>query len=70
MTAQEFRTWRMRMRYTQGEAATALGLSRASVQMYEAGHRRGDTSKPAVIPRTVALACGALAHGILEYRAA
>jgi DNA-binding XRE family transcriptional regulator len=48
----DFRAWRERMGWTQGQAAAALDLSRRTIIGYEQG-------KPP-IPRTVALACWAL----------
>jgi hypothetical protein len=59
MTPQEFRDWRIAMGFTQQEAADELGISKSSVEIYEAGKRR-DTKEPVVIPKTVELACAAL----------
>ena len=60
MSAEDFRAWRNVMGLTQGEAAEALGLSKSSIELYEKGERRDD-GRPVVIPRTVELACAALA---------
>jgi transcriptional regulator with XRE-family HTH domain len=51
------------MRWSQQEAADALGQSKGNIQNYERGRRRDD-ERPVVIPRTVELACAALALGI------
>lgn len=56
MTAAAFAAWRASLGLSKAAAARALGLSRNSVQWYE------DGSRP--IPRHVALACAALAHGL------
>ncbi len=53
------------MGYSQREAGEALGLSVGSVQNYEAGERR--EGRPVIIPKTVELACAALALGVSEY---
>lgn len=52
------------MGLSQKEAAEALGLKRRVVQYYEKGERDGETVK---IPRSVRLACKALADGIDDY---
>lgn len=66
MTPEQFKAWRKSMGITQGEAAVALGLSKSSVELYEAGKRRED-GRPVIIPRTVALACSAISAGIGEW---
>ncbi|MEO0498973.1 MAG: helix-turn-helix transcriptional regulator [Pseudomonadota bacterium] len=66
MTPQEFQDWRKAMNLTQEAAAEALDLSRATIKMYEAGKRPGKDARPVAIPRTVALACAALACGLEE----
>lgn len=38
-----------------------------NVQNYERGHRAGSDPRPVEIPRTVELACAALALGITSY---
>lgn len=63
MTPQDFKTWRKALKLTQAGAAAALGLSKLTIQMYEAG-KRYDDGRPVVIPLTVQLACAALAHGL------
>jgi len=52
MSADEFRHWRERKRYTLDAAARALGVSRRMIAYYEKGERP--------IPRVVALATRAL----------
>jgi hypothetical protein len=53
------------MGYTLLEAAEALDLSSGAVQSYEAGAR--PEGRRVMIPRTVELACAALAVGIMRY---
>jgi transcriptional regulator with XRE-family HTH domain len=66
MTPTEFKRWRENMKLSQERAADALGLSKGSIELYERGSRR-DEDRPVVIPRTVELACAALARGITTY---
>lgn len=66
MTPEQFKAWRKHMGYSQGEAAKTLGISKGSVELYEAGKRRDD-GRPVVIPKTVELACAAIALGIKDY---
>ena len=66
MTPEQFKAWRKHLALSQAEAATALGLSRGSVELYERGRRRED-ERPVVIPKTVELACAALALGVSDY---
>jgi transcriptional regulator with XRE-family HTH domain len=66
MTPEQFREWRTYMGYTLLEAAEALDLSSGAVQSYEAGAR--PEGRRVIIPRTVELACAALAVGIKKYR--
>ena len=54
------------MGYSQQAAADALGISKPSIDLYERGKRRDD-ERPVIIPKTVALACAALALGISSY---
>lgn len=61
MTPDQFREWRQQLGLGQAAAARALGLSRSRVIDYERGIKRG-TDRPASIPRTVELACMALAQ--------
>jgi len=64
MSALAFRHWRKSLKLSQKEAAEALGLKRRVVQYYEKGERDG---VPVVIPKTVRLACYALADGQSDY---
>ncbi len=60
MTPAEFKEWRKLLGLNQDEAATALGVSRASVQLYERGQRHDD-GRRVEIPQSIALACDAIA---------
>jgi len=65
VTPKDFKQWRKGvMRMSQKEAAEALGLKRRVVQYYEKGERDGDSIE---IPRSVRLACFALAEGVTDY---
>jgi predicted transcriptional regulator len=64
MTPHQFKTWRKAMGLKQKEAAASLGLKKRVIQYYERGHRDG---KKVEVPKTVELACYALAVGIDEY---
>lgn len=68
MTPEQFRAWRTSQGLTMEDAAKALGLGRATIQLYERGKRfetddQGDAAE-VEIPRHVALACAAIAAGI------
>jgi transcriptional regulator with XRE-family HTH domain len=63
MTPDDFKAWRKAMEMNQAQAGEALGLTRETIVNYEAGKRR-DNGKPVVIPKTVALACLAIQHGL------
>ena len=60
----EFKRWRRSLGLSQKDAADALGLKRRVVQYYEKGERDGEAVK---IPKTVRLACYAIANGITDY---
>lgn len=45
-----FAKWRSKVQLTRGEAAKALGISVASVEVYDVGHRRGDQKDKPVSP--------------------
>jgi predicted transcriptional regulator len=60
----DFKKWRKTLKFSQKEAAHALGLKRRMIQYYEKGERDGDTVE---IPRSVRLACFALAEGVEDY---
>lgn len=69
MTPEQFRAWRAALGLTQRQAAAKLGLSVSMVKNYESGHlRRRDAHTGELIeveiPRTVALACAAIAAGL------
>ena len=64
MAPEAFRAWRKSLRLSQKEAAAALGLKRRIVQYYEKGERDGVRIE---VPRTVRLACFALAQGVKDY---
>ncbi len=64
MEPTDFKKWRKTLKFSQKEAAHALGLKRRMIQYYEKGERDGDTVE---IPRSVRLACFALAEGVEDY---
>ncbi|WP_108663449.1 helix-turn-helix domain-containing protein [Acuticoccus kandeliae] len=64
MTPQQFRAWRKANGWKQRELADRLGLKRRMIQYYERGDRDGKTVE---IPRTVRLACYAIACGVEEF---
>jgi transcriptional regulator with XRE-family HTH domain len=64
MTPSEFKSWRKAMGLRQKEAATRLGLKKRVIQYYERGHRDG---RKVAVPKTVELACFALAAGVVAY---
>lgn len=69
MTPEQFRAWRAAQGLTQAQAAAKLGLSVSTIKTYDHGFlRRRDASSGDLveveIPRTVALACAAIAAGL------
>lgn len=68
MTNDQFKTWRKSLRLTKKAAAKALGISVASVSLYEAG-KRFDDDRPVEIPKTVELACACLSRRCLTTEA-
>jgi len=64
MKPEDFKAWRKSLGMSQKEAAEALGLRRRIVQYYEKGVRDGARID---IPKTVRLACYALAKGCKNY---
>lgn len=56
MTPVDFKNWRKALAMTQQAAADELGVTKRTVQLYEAGDL--------VVTRTVALACAALSAGL------
>jgi len=65
VTPDDFKKWRKDLKLSQKEAAEVLGLKRRVVQYYEKGERDGE---PVEIPKTVRLACYALAQGVQDYK--
>lgn len=63
MSPDDFRAWRKRLGLTQAMAAQAIGISTSQLTNYELGINRG-SGRPSPIPRTVALACAAVAAGL------
>lgn len=61
MKPAEFRQWRKRLGLKQKDAADLLGLKKRVIQYYERGSRDGKTVE---IPKTVELACYAIAQGV------
>lgn len=55
MTGRDLSAFRVRMSFTKKALAEALEIDRKTAQRYEDGVR---------IPRHIALACAALAHGV------
>ena len=66
MTNDDFFRWRTAMGYSRASAAKALGLGVQTVANYELGYR-SDVNRPVPIPKSVELACAALAAGIKKY---
>lgn len=64
MQPDDFRSWRKALGWKQKDAADRLGLKKRVIQYYEKGDRDG---KPVDIPKTVELACLALALGYDGY---
>lgn len=66
MTPEQIKAWREHLKMTQAEAAKALGISPGSLVNYERGTRLED-GRLVIIPKTVELACAAVALGIKSY---
>ena len=64
MTPEAFKRWRKSLGLSQKAAAEALGLKRRIVQYYEQGERDGHSVE---IPKSVRLACYAIANGVTDY---
>ena len=64
MRPADFKRWRKSMKLSQKDAAHVLGLKRRVVQYYEKGERDGE---PVEIPKSVRLACYALAQGVYDW---
>jgi transcriptional regulator with XRE-family HTH domain len=67
MTPLTFAAWRRHMGLSQKAAAEALGVSLRMVCYYEAGNRTDGAPRPVAVPRSIELACAALALGITSY---
>jgi transcriptional regulator with XRE-family HTH domain len=67
MNSKQIKSCRKALGLTQDAFAQALGLSRTAIELYERGTRRDDPTRTVEIPRTVELACAALAMGIRRY---
>ncbi len=69
MTPSAFRAWRRAQGLTQAKAAVELGVALLTIKRWEKGERPWKPDKhgkptPLEIPRTVALACAAIAAGL------
>lgn len=64
MKPNDFKRWRKSLDMSQKDAAEALGLKRRVLQYYEKGERDGE---PVKIPKSVRLACWALAQNVTDY---
>lgn len=64
MKPADFKRWRKDLGLSQKDAAQLLGLKRRMVQYYEKGQRDGFK---VAIPKTVRLACYAVADGVADY---
>jgi len=64
MEPSDFKKWRKSLKLSQRDAAGALGLKRRMIQYYEKGEREGEKVS---IPRSVRLACYAIAEGVEDY---
>lgn len=56
MTPIELHAWRKSLGISQQEAADELGISKSTVELYEAGRRR-DNGQPVEIPKYIEAAC-------------
>jgi len=63
MNKENFKAWRKKMGFTQQQAADALGLYRLTIINYERG-TRAENNLDVKIPKSIALACSALAAGL------
>ena len=69
MTPADLRAWQAHMGISGREAARRLGVAPGTYQDWVTGTSR-TTGKPIQISRLVALACAALAAGVVEWAAA
>jgi DNA-binding XRE family transcriptional regulator len=56
MTHEEIKLWRKRLGMTQQQAGDAIGVTKRSIQLFEAGDQP--------VSRTIALACAAVEAGL------
>jgi transcriptional regulator with XRE-family HTH domain len=56
MTNEELYLWRKGLQWSRKQAAAKLGISVASLQIYERG-TRFESDDPVAVPQVVALAC-------------
>lgn len=68
MTPADLRAWQAAMGYTYDTAAQALGVSRSAYADLLSSVSR-TTGKPKAIDRRTALACAAIAAGLMEWSA-
>jgi len=68
MTPADLAAWQAQMGFSQREAAAALGVTLPTYQEWRRGTRFRDGA-PIDIDRRTALACAALAAGLVEWRA-
>ncbi len=67
MTPADLRAWQAAMGYTYDSAAEALGINRSTYADLISGVSR-TTGKPKEIDRRTALACAAIAAGLVEWQ--
>jgi transcriptional regulator with XRE-family HTH domain len=65
LTPTDLTAWRQRLGLSKAQAAKALGVSYSMYRYYEAGQR--EDGRNVEIPRTVALACSAIACGLAPW---
>jgi transcriptional regulator with XRE-family HTH domain len=63
MSPDDFKIWRKAIDFSKDEAAEALGVSKATIEEYDAGNRFDDEE----IPKAVALACTALYYRLSQW---
>lgn len=63
MSPDDFKTWRKAIDFSKDEAAAALGVSKDTIEEYDAGNRFDDDE----IPKAVALACTALYYRLDQW---
>lgn len=63
MLPDDFKGWRKAIDFSKDEAAEALGVSKATIEAYDAGNRFDNNE----IPKAVALACTALYYRLGQW---